>query len=352
MLIRMARGMVDLWCQCHARPPKAITLDIDDSADTVHGHQHRCLFQTPGCRCSTLITTNGWSASRPNSMPIHVYDAETGHCVVTILRPGKTPDGREVRPSPGHSTRLCLVEPLASLAHPRRLVRRIRQPWPNTVITIRGDGHSARREAMQWCEENGIRYLFGLSKNAALDALVDGKADAVRTRRAVSKADVVRDDTETLYAAKSSPHARRLVARFAATGKGFDTRYVVTTITHCGAQWLYDSLYGARGAAENLIKRHQSQRASDRTRCRSPRANQMRLILHTAADWLMLEVRSAIPRPQPLASGAFSTIRPRLLKIAVRIKETASRVRLAFASNCPDAALFHGLPGALSLRPT
>ena len=26
-------------------------------------------------------------------LPIHVYDADTGHCVLTILRPGKTPDG-------------------------------------------------------------------------------------------------------------------------------------------------------------------------------------------------------------------------------------------------------------------
>ena len=78
----------------------------------------------------------------------------------------------------------------------------------------------------------------------------------------------------------------------------------------------------------------------------------MRLILHTAAYWLMRTVRDAIPRPQPLASGEFSIIRLRLLKIAVRIKETASRVRLAFASNCPDAALFRGLVGTLILRPT
>jgi hypothetical protein len=107
-----------------------------------------------------------------------------------------------------------------------------------------------------------------------------------------------------------------------------------------------------RGQAENLIKRHKSQLAWDRTGCRSPLANQMRLILHTAAYWLMLEVRHAIPRPRPLASGEFSTIRLRLLKIAVRIKETASRVGLAFASNCPDAALFHGLVGTLIRRPT
>ena len=40
------------------------------------------------------------------------------------------------------------------------------------------------------------------------------------------------------------------------------------------------------------------------------------------------------------------------MKIAVRIKETASRIRLAFAANCPDAELFRGLIGTLILRPT
>ena len=54
-------------------------------------------------------------------------------------------------------------------------------------------------------------------------------------------------------------------------------------------------------------------------------------------------------KPQPLASGEFSTIRLRLLKVAVRIEETASRVRLAFAANCPDAGLFRDLMGALIL---
>lgn len=78
----------------------------------------------------------------------------------------------------------------------------------------------------------------------------------------------------------------------------------------------------------------------------------MRLILHTAAYWLVLALRDAIPATQPLARGEFSTLRLRLLKIAVRIKETASRVRLAFASHCPDAALFQGLVGTLILRPT
>ena len=56
-----------------------------------------------------------------------------------------------------------------------------------------------------------------------------------------------------------------------------------------------NGLYCARGQAENRIKRHKSQLASDRTSCRSPLANQMRLILHTAAYWLMLTVRRRHP---------------------------------------------------------
>ncbi len=234
----------------------------------------------------------------------------------------------------------------------RRLVRRNRRLWPDTRITIRGDSHYGRREAMDWCEQHGIRYIFGLAPNAVLAAQVYTKTGAVCVRRAIGDLDVVRDYVATRYAAKSWPHPRRVAARIEATRKGLDVRYVVTNITHGTPAWLYDDLYCARGQAENLIKRQKSQLASDRTSCRSPLANPMRLILHTAAYWLVRTLRDAIPKPQPLASGEFSTIRLRLLKIAVRIKETASRVRLAFAANCPDAELFRDLVGALILRPT
>ncbi len=83
---------------------------------------------------------------------------------------------------------------------------------------------------------------------------------------------------------------------------------MVTNIVRGSAEWLYDTLYCERGQAENLIKPatgtrlraksgslHKSQLASDRTSCRSPLANQMRLLLHTAAYWLMLTMRDAIP---------------------------------------------------------
>ena len=54
----------------------------------------------------------------------------------------------------------------------------------------------------------------------------------------------------------------------------------------------------------------------------------------------MLAVRDAISKIQDLAKAAFTTLRLRLLKIAARIIETKSRIRVAFATACPDAELF------------
>jgi len=42
-----------------------------------------------------------------------------------------------------------------------RLIGRIRRHWPDTRITIRGDGHYGRDEAMTWCENNWQRLHDG-----------------------------------------------------------------------------------------------------------------------------------------------------------------------------------------------
>ncbi|MGY2737064.1 hypothetical protein ACVWYO_004797 [Sphingomonas sp. UYP23] len=49
-----------------------------------------------------------------------------------------------------------------------------------------------------------------------------------------------------------------------------------------------------------------------------------------------------------LRTAEFATIRLRLLKVAARVVETTSRIRIAFASACFDAALFRSI--ALNLR--
>ena len=65
--------------------------------------------------------------------------------------------------------------------HLRRLVRRTRRHWPQTHITIRGDGHYCRPQVMAWCEENGIDFVFGLPGNAVLADAVEETADDIRT---------------------------------------------------------------------------------------------------------------------------------------------------------------------------
>src|SRR5260370_28543083 len=116
------RVMVDLYCASYKPPPAAVTLDIDDTLDVVHGHQQLSFFNAHyDERCF---------------LPIHVYDTASGRPVAVILRPGKTPSGREVR------------------GHLRRLVRRIRQHWPLTPLTIRPDAHSNRPAGIAWPEPN------------------------------------------------------------------------------------------------------------------------------------------------------------------------------------------------------
>ena len=203
---------------------------------------------------------------------------------------------------------------------------------------------------MTWCEDNDVDYVFGLSGTKPLSRKVDDTADAVRTERALADLDVVRGFAETRYRAGSWGKERRAVARIEATRLGLDIRFVVTNLDHGSAEWLYETLYCARGQAENLIKLHKTQLASDRTSCRSACANQVRLVLHTAAFWLMLAVRDAIPKSRDLAKAEFATLRLKLIKIAARVVEMASRVRLAFAAACPNADLFASLPAALMPR--
>src|SRR5260370_24722486 len=122
-------------------------------------------------------------------------------------------------------------------------------------------------------------------------------------------------------------------------GQGVDIRYVVTSLKG-SAQYLYEDVYCHRGQMENLIKLHKAQLASDRMSCHSATANQVRLALHTAAYWLMLAVRAAIPQTAPLAKAEVATIRERLLKIGARVIEHLARIRIQPPTTCPEGALF------------
>ena len=310
IVIRLTYAMIDLYCDSHAEPPSAITLDIDDTFDAAHGEQQ-------------LAFWNGFHGERGFS-PIHVYEAETERPVAFVLRPAKTPSGTEAR------------------AHIRRLIRRIRRHWPDVRILLRGDGHYARPELMAYCEAAGVDFLFGMPMNPVLrrDPVIAAAADACAVVRAEGDLPVHRTHDETTYAAKSWARKRRVIARIEATELGMDIRAVVTSLTGSTPERLYEFDYCARGHAENLIKLHKTQLKSDRTSCTSALANQVRLILHTAAYWLLWSVRDTAPENSTIRRAEFATLQRRLVKIGARVIETATRIRIAFASACPDKAAF------------
>jgi hypothetical protein len=312
------------------KPGRQAIFDIDDTFCAAHGGQQLAF----------------WNAHHDERgfASMHIYHAQSGTPVVAILRPARTPKGTEVRTVIKHVT------------------KRMRKHWPKTRIIWRGDSHYGRVEAMEWAEGNDSDYIFGLAGNAVLDALVAQTADNLRFRHALSRKEKLRTFTSFMYQASSWKRPRKVVARLEcslqpdageATSTGMrqevDVRYVVTSLEGT-ARHLYENVYCQRGQMENLIKLHKAQLASDRMSCHSATANQVRLVLHTAAFWLMHGVRAAIPKTSPLATAEFATIRERLIKIGARVIEHIARIRVQLPTSCPEGALFRTV--ALGLLPS
>jgi len=222
-------------------------------------------------------------------------------------------------------------------------------PRSRSTILLNSDRHShvpvAARTRRPRTGADITQYC--LAGNAALDALVAETAVNLRLHHAMSSKAKLRTYASFLYQAGSWRRPRKVVARLecslqpgeAGMRQEVDIRYVVTSLKGA-AQHLYESIYCKRGQMENLIKLHKAQLASDRMSCHSATANQVRLVLHTAAFWLMHGVRAAIPQASPLAKCEFATIRERLIKIEARVIEHVARIRVHLPTGFPDAALF------------
>ena len=219
-IARAMAAMVDQFCESYRGAPASITLDIDDTFDAVHGHQQLSLFNAHyDERCF---------------LPIHIYEGTSGKPVAVILREGKTPAGVEVRTILKHA------------------IGRIRGHWPKVRILVRGDSHYGRVEAMEWCEKQGVHYIFGFGGNAVLKAMTQEAADALCVERATSSAAKLRTFATLRYGAKGWNKERRMVARIEATRNGLDIRYVVTSLKGT-AKHLYETVYCGRGRAENYL---------------------------------------------------------------------------------------------------
>lgn len=302
-LLRMGRAMVDLYCESFRQVPKRITLDIDDTFDAVHGGQQLRLFNA--------------HYDEYGFQPIVVFDGE-GRFITALLRPAKRPGGKEIR------------------AFLRRLLRAIRANWPKTQIMLRGDSHYCCPEVLDFCRVEGLGYILGVAPTTTLRRHIGDLEASLKARyEAAPKQGKARRFREFYDAAQSWSRVERVIARVEAGAEGPDTRFVVTNLKKRNARVLYEDVYCRRGQAENNIKSWKTHLAADRTSCTRATANQLRLFLHAGAYWLMWGLRTSMPKRSMWRVAQFDTLRLRLIKIAARVVEMKTMIRVHLPTSCP-----------------
>jgi Transposase DDE domain group 1 len=315
-LARIGLGQIDLYCRSFKIPPRQIVLDIDDTDDPVHGQQELALFNAHyNCTCF---------------QPIHIFDGLSGKPVLSLLRPGKRPSGEEV----------------AKVL--RHVIRRIRKHWPKVQILVRGDSHYCSEPALALLEAMCCDYILGFAINSKLLEIAAPWREHCDMRRSKMKP-TVRRFHQLPYRARQWRRSRKLIARVEAAPMGTDVRFIVTNLEG-RSKTLYEKVFCARGAAENLIKDMKRWTRSDKTACSRWQANQFRLFLHMGAYWLLHSLRRAAPKRSRWRGATFETIRRTFVKIAVRVEELKGKIKLAFPASYPQAAMLAAMTGAITTR--
>jgi hypothetical protein len=314
-LLRMGRAMIDLYCESFRQVPKRITLDIDDTFDAAHGGQQLRLF-------NAYYDDYGFQ-------PIVVFDGE-GRFITTVLRPAKRPGGKEIR------------------AFLRRLLRAIRTNWPNTQILLRADSHYCCPEVLDWCRANGLDYILGVAPTTTLRRHIEGLEASTKVRfEAAPKDGKARRFKEFFDGAASWSRVERIIARIEVGAEGPDTRFIVTNLKVRNARALYEDVYCRRGQAENHIKSWKTHLAADRTSCTKATANQLRLFLHAGAYWLMWGLRVSMPKRSVWWVAQFDTLRLHLIKVAARVDEMKTMIRVHLPTSCPAQDILRFLLGRI-----
>jgi Transposase DDE domain group 1 len=316
-LMEIGLGLIDLFCRSWTRVPDRIVLDIDDTDDPAHGQQMLAVFNAHvGATCF---------------QPMLMFEATSGKPIMALLRPGKRPSAKEI-------TYVL-----------RRVIGRIRMHWPKVKIVVRGDSHYCGGRVLDVLEELSCDYILGLAINNRLAGMAQPWRESCENKLKPSRPKVRRFH-QFNYAADAWSKPRKVIARVEATKMGTDARFIVTNLPGRGKH-LYEKVYCARGRMENLIKDWKLYTRADKTACTRWQANQFRLFLHIGAYWLLHTLRRAAP-PRSVWHGAtFETIRRAFIKVAVRVEELKSRIKLSFPASYPHADALTGITASILTVP-
>jgi Transposase DDE domain group 1 len=300
--------LVDVFLESHAQPPSSIVIDLDATDFAIHGRQEGRFF-------------HGFY-DHYCYLPLYIFCGE--HLLCARLRRS------DIDASQG------------TLDEIPRIVQQIRARWPEVKITLRADSGFCREAIMAWCEGNEVDYVFGLARNERLQALVR-YAEGLAAMDFAATGEPQRRFEELEYRTLDSwSRSRRVVAKVEYTARGFNPRFVVTSLERAQieARPLYEGLYCARGDMENRIKEQQLGLFAERVSAQTMAANQVRLYFASVGYVLMHGLRRLGLVGTELERAQCDTIRVRLLKIGARVKTSVRRVVVSLSEAFPLQQLF------------
>ena len=216
---------VNAFLQVHRVPPQRIVLDVDATDDPLHGHQLGRFF-------------HGYYKSYCY-LPLYIFCGS--HLLCAKLRPS------DIDAAAGCVKQLD------------RIVRQIRQTWPQVQIVVRGDSGFCREELMRWCETNDVQYVLGLAKNQRLNSILSAELQQAR-QLFESRGMAARVYKDFHYQTRTSwSRRRRVIGKAEHLAKGPNPRFVVTNLSadQYDAVQVYEKEYCGRGDMENRIKEQQ-----------------------------------------------------------------------------------------------
>ena len=311
-LIAMGRLLADTVIEHHRRRLKGratrIIIDVDPTDDPTHGQQEFTFFNghyDTSCYLPVVATVT--------------FNAEAEqYAVAAVLRPGNAP------------------AKLGAIGLLRRLFKTLRAAFPSAVLRVRLDGGFASNPLFKFLEAAGVEYVVGMASNARLEKRVQrlmGKA-RMRSKATGRTAHLY---GETRYAAKQWSRKRRIVmkaevVRHPGRDPKNNPRFVVTNLPDA-PQAVYE-FYCQRGDMENRLKELHHGVEMDRTSCSRFLANQFRVLLALAAYLLFQELRRRA-RGTGCADAQVTTLRERLIKLAVWVDRSVRRIVLHLPSTFP-----------------
>ena len=313
--------MVDVCIESQLEEPAEVVLDVDATDDPLYGKQEGRFF-------------HGYYAEYCY-LPLYIFWGEYLLCARLRVASEDPASG--------------VVEEL------ERIVKKLRQAWPEVRIIVRGDSGFCRDGIMSLCEQNEkMDYVFGLAKNERLNKEIEIEmAQAQQLHKSTGEAARVFKDFR-YRTRKSWSRERRVVGKAEYLAKGANPRFVVTSISseEKEGRTLYEDFYCARGDMENRIKEQQLGLFADRTSTGWMRSNQLRLYFSSFAYILMQRLRLLGLKGTELAQAQCETIRLKLFKIGAQITVSVRKVWISFSESYPYLGLFQRVFARLQKIPS